>query len=150
MCKFERGRGNVDQYLVSQSPEREGVGTDIEEQSMDIIQEDPSTQLESRVLQQRSPSIQSFPHIKVQSKSKEEHTISQAITARDTEIYFKYFHDRWPILHFDTFGETDPYVLRASVAMIGAWLEGRNESQDRALILHDRLMAHILERLVGS
>lgn len=73
----------------------------------------------------------------------------RTLSTAHSKLYFKHFHHRWPILHAPTFDEdSDPFVITASVSMIGAWLEGSKESKDLALTIHDRLMNHALQKLV--
>ncbi len=65
------------------------------------------------------------------------------------ELYRMHFHHRWPIIHLPSFNQgDDPYVLTACVDMIGAWLQGGCQARLVALTLHDRLMKHIVQRLV--
>jgi hypothetical protein len=77
--------------------------------------------------------------------------IPKSFSSLHLKLYFTHFHHHWPILHASMFDENDdPYVLTASVSMIGAWLEGTTESRKVATTLHDRLMNHVLQRLVEA
>jgi hypothetical protein len=76
-------------------------------------------------------------------------SIPKSVTKENYELYLDHFHHRWPIIHIPSFEkEGDPYVLTASVEMIGAWLQGSLTSKTVALTLHDRLSNHIFQRLV--
>jgi hypothetical protein len=76
-------------------------------------------------------------------------SIPKSITKERYELYLDNFHHRWPIIHIPSFEKgDDPYVLTASVEMIGAWLHGSCESKMVALTLHDRLTNHIFQRMV--
>lgn len=73
----------------------------------------------------------------------------RTLSTTHSKLYFKHFHHRWPIIHAPNFNEeTDPFVVTASVSMIGAWLEGSEESRDLALTIHDRLTIHLLQKMV--
>lgn len=75
--------------------------------------------------------------------------IPKSVTEEHYELYLDHFHHRWPIIHVPSFEKgDDPYVLSASVEMIGAWLHGSCESKMVALTLHDRLTNHIFQRMV--
>jgi hypothetical protein len=76
-------------------------------------------------------------------------SIPKSITKEHYELYIDHFHYRWPIIHIPHFDKGDnPYVLTASVEMIGAWLQGSCSSRMVALTLHDRLTNHIFQRMV--
>lgn len=76
-------------------------------------------------------------------------SIPKSVTKERYELYLDHFHHRWPIIHIPSFEKgDDPYVLTASVEMIGAWLHGSCESNMVALTLHDRLTNHIFQRMV--
>jgi hypothetical protein len=76
-------------------------------------------------------------------------SIPKSVTKERYELYLDNFHHRWPIIHIPSFEKgDDPYVLTASVEMIGAWLHGSSESKIVALTLHDRLTNHIFQRMV--
>jgi len=75
--------------------------------------------------------------------------IPTSVTKEHYELYVDHFHYRWPIIHVPSFDKgDDPYVLSASVEMIGAWLQGSGSSKMVALTLHDRLTNHIFQRMV--
>jgi hypothetical protein len=67
------------------------------------------------------------------------------------DLYYSYFHHRWPILHRASFDQEKcrPDVV-SSMKMIGAWLTGRPESRKYAVDIHDGLVARLLPRLVSS
>jgi hypothetical protein len=67
------------------------------------------------------------------------------------DLYYSYFHHRWPILHRASFDQEKcrPDVV-SSMKMIGAWLTGRPESRKYAVDIHDGLVARLLTRLVSS
>lgn len=75
-------------------------------------------------------------------------SIPDAVTKEYYELYLAHFHHRWPILHVPTFekGE-EPYVLKASVESIGAWLYDTPQSIGKGVTLHDRLANHIFQKL---
>jgi len=76
-------------------------------------------------------------------------SIPKSVTEERYELYLDHFHHRWPIIHIPSLEKgDDPYVLTASVEMIGAWLHGSCESKMEALTLHDRLTNHIFQRMV--
>lgn len=76
-------------------------------------------------------------------------SIPKSVTKEHYELYLDLFHHRWPIIHIPSFEKGDePYVLTASVEMIGAWLQGTCPSKLVALTLHDRLINHIFQRMV--
>jgi hypothetical protein len=76
-------------------------------------------------------------------------SIPKSVTKERYELYLDHFHHRWPIIHIPSFEKEDgPYVLTASVEMIGAWLQGSCSSKTIARTLHDRLTNHIFQRLV--
>jgi hypothetical protein len=76
-------------------------------------------------------------------------SIPKSVTKERYELYLDNFHHRWPIIHIPSFEKEDsPYVLTASIEMIGAWLHGSCESKMEALTLHDRLTNHIFQRMV--
>jgi hypothetical protein len=76
-------------------------------------------------------------------------SIPKSITKEHYELYLDHFHHRWPIIHIPSFEKGDaPYMLTASVEMIGAWLQGSSPSKMVALTLHDRLANHIFQRMV--
>jgi hypothetical protein len=76
-------------------------------------------------------------------------SIPKSVTKEHYELYLDHFHHRWPVIHIPSFEKgDDPYVLTASVEMIGAWLQGSCSSKMVALTLHDRLTNHIFQRLV--
>ena len=76
-------------------------------------------------------------------------SIPKSITKESYELYLDHFHHRWPIIHIPSFEKGgDPYVLTASVEMIGAWLQGSCTSKMVALTLHDRLSNHVFQRMV--
>jgi hypothetical protein len=75
----------------------------------------------------------------------------QPVSNSCTQLYFTHFHPRWPILHAPTFDEQHyPFVITASVAMIGSWIEGSEESRELALTIHDRLVNHLFLKLQMS
>jgi len=77
------------------------------------------------------------------------HDIPDSITKEYYELYLDQFHHRWPIIHIPTVEKGgNPYVLSASIEMIGAWLAGTCESKNLSLTLHDRLTNHIFQRMV--
>ncbi len=77
-------------------------------------------------------------------------SIPKSVTKEHYELYLDHFHHRWPVVHIPSFEKEDvPYLLTASVEMIGAWLQGSCESKSVALTLHDRLTNHILNRMVN-
>jgi hypothetical protein len=87
--------------------------------------------------------------IKVNQEKKLPPLLPKSFSSLHATLYFTHFHHHWPILHASMFDENgDPFVLTASVSMIGAWLEGTTESRKLAITLHDRLMNHVLQRLV--
>lgn len=70
-------------------------------------------------------------------------------TQKYLDAYFAYFHHRWTIIHAPTFDDkTHPPVVLSSMCMIGAWLSGAQDSRELAAAMHDRLVAHIIPRLV--
>lgn len=76
-------------------------------------------------------------------------SIPKSVTKEHYELYLNQFHHRWPIIHIPSFEKgDDPYVLTASVEMIGAWLQGSCPSKMAALTLHDRLTYHIFQQMV--
>ena len=76
-------------------------------------------------------------------------SIPNSVTKEHYELYLDNFHHRWPIIHIPSFEKgDDPYMLTASVEMIGAWLQGSCPSKAVALTLHDRLANHIFQRMV--
>jgi hypothetical protein len=66
------------------------------------------------------------------------------------DLYYSYFHHRWPILHRASFDQEKcrPDVV-LSKKMIGAWLTGRPEPRKYAINIHDGLVARLLPRLVS-
>jgi hypothetical protein len=76
-------------------------------------------------------------------------SIPDSITEEYYESYLTNFHPRWPVVHLPTFeNEEQPYMLKASVEMIGTWFCGTFPSILVALTLHDRLSNHIFQKLV--
>lgn len=60
------------------------------------------------------------------------------------DIYFENFHPIWPILPRGTFNAPDePCVLLQSMLMIGLWIKGGQEAQDKAITFHRRLLSTI-------
>jgi hypothetical protein len=67
------------------------------------------------------------------------------------DLYYSYFHHRWPILHRASFDQENCRSdVVSSMKMIGAWLTGRPESRKYAINIHDGLVARLLPRLVSS
>ena len=65
------------------------------------------------------------------------------------DIYFEKFHPIWPILPRGTFKAPDePCVLLQSMLMIGLWIKGGQEAQDKAITFHRRLLSTIQEQKV--
>ncbi|KAI9736935.1 MAG: hypothetical protein M1818_005986, partial [Claussenomyces sp. TS43310] len=141
----DRGFGRSEETQHPATPSAEIINAAPERSSSDPWDESHGTGNADRP--DGSPPLRPFLPILITSRTREEPMLSQAVTAKDIELYFKHFHHRWPLLHRDSFNECGPYTLTASVAMIGAWLSGSHEAQERSLILHDRLMEHILQRL---
>jgi hypothetical protein len=76
-------------------------------------------------------------------------SLPDSVTNEYYELYVVHFHHRWPIIHIPKFEKgDDPYVLKASVQMIGAWLYGTGPSRSVALTLHDRLSSHLIQKFV--
>lgn len=68
---------------------------------------------------------------------------------KSSELYFRQFHHRWPVIHAPTFDEkSDPPILKSSIQMIGCWLENGPTSRNQAFYIHSRLMEIIMPRLV--
>ena len=66
------------------------------------------------------------------------------------DLYFMYFHHRWPIFHSVTCDEeSTASVLWSSLIMIGAWLDGTKGSRELAMNIHGSLVGFIFPRLVG-
>jgi hypothetical protein len=68
---------------------------------------------------------------------------------RYLELYYAYFHHRWPIIHRPSLEEeTSGGILLSSMTMIGAWLEGSPVAKRSALDWHERLVRESLSQLV--
>jgi hypothetical protein len=75
--------------------------------------------------------------------------LPEAATQKYLNLYFTYFHHRWPIIHSPSFDETShPSVVVSSMRMIGAWISGTQDSRWLATAMHERLMAHVIPQLV--
>jgi hypothetical protein len=67
------------------------------------------------------------------------------------QAYFHRFHERWPVVHRPIFDEkTDDALLVGSVLMIGSWMHDHEAVVESVLCIHDRLMVHLLTKLVSS
>lgn len=71
----------------------------------------------------------------------------------NVDLYFAHIHHRFPIIHrpsyiAETKGRT-LQLLKSSMEMIGAWLEGSHKSRQFALELHQKLMAECLLDIVS-
>ncbi|KAH7388956.1 hypothetical protein BKA64DRAFT_645427 [Cadophora sp. MPI-SDFR-AT-0126] len=70
------------------------------------------------------------------------------ISAEYLDIYFTYFHHRWPIVHRPSFeAEGENTLVVSSAKMIGAWLLGSYESKAFAITWHEALVEQLLPRL---
>lgn len=66
------------------------------------------------------------------------------------QLYFSHFHPRWPILHRHSFLKDDkPEELVSSLVVIGAWLDGKQNSRHFATSSHNRQMEMLDKRLVS-
>lgn len=74
--------------------------------------------------------------------------ITESALAGYMELYFKYFHHRWPIIHAPTYESDGTTILTSSMWMMGAWLYGSAESQEIAVVKHKDIMSQISSRLV--
>jgi hypothetical protein len=67
------------------------------------------------------------------------------------DLYFKYFHHRWPIVHRPSFAGSElGLFLKCAMKMIGAWHCGTGESMMYSLAMHGYLMVHLPSMLVGT
>ena len=65
------------------------------------------------------------------------------------QLYFSYFHHRWPIIHAPTYRENGSNMQTESMEMIGTWLEGTLDSRNSAIAMHFSLVDRIFQQLVS-
>lgn len=89
--------------------------------------------------------------IAFRSPEKDTPFVAKHIESPHIQLYFSDFHVRWPFLHVPSFGEqTEPFMLTGAVTMMGAWLEGSEESIVTAMVLYDRLKTHLSPKMVSQ
>lgn len=66
------------------------------------------------------------------------------------DTYFASFHERWPVVHGPVLRDDMDHVplTVATLAMIGAWLQGGKALSDLILNAHGRLCSYALKQLV--
>jgi hypothetical protein len=65
------------------------------------------------------------------------------------DIYYEYFHHRWPIIHRQSLkDEDDPHIVVTAMKMIGAWIEGRLSARNYAEKVHGDMLETLTYRLV--
>ncbi|EAW13141.1 C2H2 type zinc finger domain protein [Aspergillus clavatus NRRL 1] len=66
--------------------------------------------------------------------------VRKAAILHYVEVYFERFHPVWPFLHRATFDpDLEPPILLQSVIMMGLWMAGEEDTQCKALKLHEKL-----------
>jgi hypothetical protein len=64
-------------------------------------------------------------------------------------VFYGYFHHRWPIIHSPSLEQsTNLPLILSCMKMIGAWLSGTQDAKWLAIAMHERITAYLIPQLV--